>query len=469
MNHSSSMSAEHQEESLHHETVAIKQVWNKHSAYQWVYFDENYKKMISHYLGNRLTWPNLEIWGWWYLSHPNSAVIDVSEKALEYNPAKNKECFDLDDLWRWKKLPYKDGSFESATMISVWQYMRFPKDLLRELERVLVPGGELLIINEQWAWLQDENVIKQFSHSAAILKQVQALWYEAHLEEIEVIWHGEWGFKTVIVGMPQMTLFWKATEIRKRASLALTEDERDVEQEERDNKFRKDFVETELKKADYLFGKLKDYPVTEFSLKYRQKFEDFSREYKEETWEDMLLCCLDSAELNLNLAIDDRDIFPEIHANSYKDPVKDKLMQKYNIRACTHHTSLESEIMKQLWWEKPADSSLVNYFIPFLCNTSLNGYTTSLQHRLYENLKKIHPDLDNLIHARKAQRVLGLFTDRKQRKEIDKILAKIKKIKEENIPTSWINHFIYLPYMREIKEMLHSETAYRRRSFSFDD
>ncbi|EKE29030.1 MAG: hypothetical protein ACD_2C00246G0002 [uncultured bacterium (gcode 4)] len=468
MNHSARNLPESEEADIHPETKAIKSEWNRHSAYQWVYFDENYKKMISHYLAGRLTWSNLEIWWWWYLSHPNSAVIDVSEVALEYNPAKNKKCFDLDDLWRWKKLPYPDHSFESATMISVWQYLRFPKKLLMELERVLVPGWELYIINEQWAWITE--LIKQSGHTRGICQQVQELWYSAIKEDIEIIWKDHCWFKAVIVSMPQETLFGKVSEVKRKASIVMTQEEAEEEEETKANRFKQDYTEKWYNRAEFMLHSLREYPVTQFSIDLRQRFEDFSKDYKSATWEDVLLCSFEYSDMKLDMATSDIEIMVELHAKSFKDQTKEDLLRKYKLRACNHHTSLEVEVKKQLNWQSAAESTLFNYFIPFLTNTALNSYTISLQKQLYDNLKKTYSvKLDEWIHDKVARRLYYLISDNKQRKPIDSLIARKREIEKEKIPTAWTKPLTYLPYMRKIKDLIGSEASFSPRTFNFDD
>ena len=101
-------------------------IWDHHGSYQGTYFDHRIKQRIQHFLLQRLSGKNIEVGGGWYLSYPNSTVVDLSSVCLKHNPAKEKLQFDLDTLVDGKRLPYSANSFNSSTLISVWQYLQPP-------------------------------------------------------------------------------------------------------------------------------------------------------------------------------------------------------------------------------------------------------------------------------------------------------------------------------------------------------
>src|SRR5687768_16103224 len=106
--------------------------WDHHGSYRWSYFGEENKSRISHFLGKRLSGRNLDIGGGWYLYYSNSVVVDLSPVCLASNPAQEKLQFDIEQLAQGKKLPYPDHSFDSATLVSVWQYVKNADALIKE-------------------------------------------------------------------------------------------------------------------------------------------------------------------------------------------------------------------------------------------------------------------------------------------------------------------------------------------------
>jgi ubiquinone/menaquinone biosynthesis C-methylase UbiE len=53
----------------------------------------------------------------------------------------------MDSIANGNKLPFPDNSFDHATMVSVFQYIKHRKKATQELMRVLKPGAEIYIIN----------------------------------------------------------------------------------------------------------------------------------------------------------------------------------------------------------------------------------------------------------------------------------------------------------------------------------
>lgn len=69
--------------------------------------------------------------------------VDVEKKAVEYCKMRGFKRIRL--LKDGLKLPFKDTSFDIITCLDVLEHIREDEDYLKELHRVLVPGGHLVL------------------------------------------------------------------------------------------------------------------------------------------------------------------------------------------------------------------------------------------------------------------------------------------------------------------------------------
>lgn len=61
-------------------------------------------------------------------------------------------------------LPFGDGAFELAVALDVLEHVEDDREALRELARVLVPGGRLLVTVPQYGWLWGEHDVLSHHH-----------------------------------------------------------------------------------------------------------------------------------------------------------------------------------------------------------------------------------------------------------------------------------------------------------------
>ena len=76
---------------------------------------------------------------------PGSVLVDLSKDMLSVPPASHYDkriVMDLDKQF----LPFKDGSFDSVTMVFLLNYLESPGKVLQEVKRVLKPDGRLFIV-----------------------------------------------------------------------------------------------------------------------------------------------------------------------------------------------------------------------------------------------------------------------------------------------------------------------------------
>jgi ubiquinone/menaquinone biosynthesis C-methylase UbiE len=363
-----------------------------------------------------------------------------------YNEARKKVQYDLDYLGIEFKLPFKDHSFDSATMISVWQYLENPVAVLKELERVLVPGGEVYVINGDGAGV--EGLVKNASRSEDIRKIARKCGYDTLLQTIPGMNGKRDTFKSVCIAMPGNTLFGPHSHVyQKRGKVWAVGTSR---------QFLDNYAEWELRKIMERLSQLKAYPITEYSLNYLETCERISQRFHEKTGKFPVLYA-ESHQLEVDmyvkggfimsheLAMEDmgsKDSFGEFVRSLGMNPGfgqnyasireyvrmhiegKDGLPKVKDYEDCGfewHDSSVQER--------KNAIHSLAN----FIASVPLNSYTKGLQQSLLERLEKEEPSIRENIARAKARRLYYLCCEYKQRRGIDKLIELKKRLKDIEI------------------------------------
>jgi len=88
---------------------------------------------------------NLSLGAGSYCYADNTVALDISQEMLKENKAKKKVVHDLEE----KKLPFKDASFDSVTLIFVVDYIKNLRNVLREVKRVLKNKGRMIIVQSK--------------------------------------------------------------------------------------------------------------------------------------------------------------------------------------------------------------------------------------------------------------------------------------------------------------------------------
>ncbi len=81
------------------------------------------------------------------LSQP---LLRLARQAAETAGVAQRACFEPGDV---ERLPYPDGSFDAALLLNMVHIVEHPLQMLNEIERVLVPGGRLFVVDLRRSWL----------------------------------------------------------------------------------------------------------------------------------------------------------------------------------------------------------------------------------------------------------------------------------------------------------------------------
>lgn len=118
-----------------------KAFWNT-EAFMWGHKIEKEKRaLIQKELDFLSGKKNLDL-GCGSYSYIKSVGFDLSEKMLQFNDNLSEKIIGNVE----KKMPFKDGEFDSVTAIFLLNYVQNYKQLLKEINRILVPKGNFTAV-----------------------------------------------------------------------------------------------------------------------------------------------------------------------------------------------------------------------------------------------------------------------------------------------------------------------------------
>lgn len=440
--------------------------WNRHGSYKWTYFSEEVKQRVKFFLLQRLRGKNLDVGGGWHLLYPNSTVIDLSKICLDNNPAKEKVKFDLERIKYGEKLPFDSNSFNSATWVSVWQYLENPISVMKEVERVLKPGSEVYIINGRSGGL--EECMKGTGNPEKIADILEANGYDTLLEDIP--FQGNREFKSICVAMPSRDLFGPTPSRIENKQARI---ERNQEIIDDNYIFGRAFRDYEVQIMINLLSKLSEYPVTEFSMDFLRRAEEWSQEYNGKTGGRVLFLAQNETEPEVFMQRSDKDWFhttkffmdDEVTVKEDRSVI-DELSVKHGIRCSTHGNYFYNDYSvsgllnycrmfklerADTWRGTRGNENELRRLVEFLGSIPLNSFTKSLQERSYQELKPNLDDLDERIMKERAYAFRSLTYESKNERDIEKLIQRKKEILEKGIPIfemrKW-NFRKFIPYFR---------------------
>jgi SAM-dependent methyltransferase len=450
--------------------------WDHHGSYQWTYFNAEIKKKIQFFLLQRLNGRNIEVGGGWYLSYPDSVVVDLSSVCLEHNPAKEKLQFDLDTIGKGEKLPYEDNSFNSATLISVWQYLRHPKAVLGELERILKPGGEIYLIHGQGAGLQE--CVVGCSRMESLQEFFQEWGYDTLVEHIpafdgcpDTFKSGNVDtFQSVCVAMPNGDLFGVRSSVKNKTQRK----EKDDEIRRMPSIFDSAYVDWEMRNISERLARLATFPVTRYSQEYLERVEEFSQEFHKQTGHIPLVFAEHGFQPELAMltpgyrffhgTIFIRDVNEGVDKTSRSK--KEELLKRFDlgfVNNCTYfyEPTINSLLKSRTNYQPQRDSFTgpegvkldVRRFVDFISSLGLNSFTRELQQQIYGALQPIVSDLDDLVQRQRAFGYHLATYEHKQKRKIDDLI-KIKREIEQGVPIVGTRDLDYKPILPVLRKIL---------------
>mgnify|MGYP001590023318 CR=1 FL=1 len=445
-------------------------IWDFHGSYQWTYFSNEIKQRIKFFLSQRLNGKNIDVGGGWYLSYPNSVVVDLSSVCLKHNPATEKLQFDLDTIAEGEKLPYPDKSFDSATLISVWQYLHHPKTVLRELERILKPGAEMYLINGQGAGLG--KCIVGTSRTDSLQKFFYELGYDTLIEHIPTSNNDVKEFQSVCVAMPDIDLFGATPPRIKNKAHRQKQDEETCQNP---TLFVDAYVDWEMRDILSKLSKLSSFPRTKYSQEYLGRIEAFSQEYHKHLGEVPLIFVEHGLEPELAmLTPEDKHHYGTMFfigvtkAVDINDSPADELLKKYELRivrygnyfnhsttTCLLEYCANFKPRRTDYWNGSIGNEMeLKKLAEFIISLPLNSFTKQLQQQIYARLKSNVSELDKIIQRQKGL-VYHLATcEVKQARRIDELISIKKRIESENIPTIRTDKLEYRQFMPALKQFV---------------
>ncbi|MDE1868918.1 MAG: class I SAM-dependent methyltransferase [Candidatus Micrarchaeota archaeon] len=399
-----------------------EETWDHHSSYQWTYFTEEIKQFIDFHLAKRLTGRNLDIGGGWYLPYQNSDVVDISSKALKYNPAPKyrKHHLDLDAISKGKKLPFGDNTFDSATMISVIQYLKAPWDVIYEIKRVLKPGAELYIIGAQDAGLYELRAERGFDNMGQVAKRIMSKNYDVLIEPIPTPQANTTEFSSICVAMPDENGVSAIRDKSRRMQEARSFDSK---------KFLRAWAVQEERIEVSKLNQIREYPITKYAKELLERIERFAKEYSKTTG-NIPIFFNESLpqEFHMWLPYDHPFIYVATIScrESERFPrVPDEMLKHHGIRASNYSGFLPGTAADLDALLNKPDKEDMLHFARFLSITKLNSAAIDLEKRIWASVMQ-SGTFDYLVEVYRANAAMlhSTASQNKQKRRVDALIEK---------------------------------------------
>lgn len=440
------------------ETKTIREMWDENGEQLWTYFNEIIKQYIEFFLSKRLKGRNLEVGGGWYLSYPNSDVVDVSPVCLEYNkaPPERKHIFDLETIPEGAKLPFGNNTFDSATMISVIQYLPNPWKVVGEIERVLKPGSELYIIGGQNAGVRELVMSNGFRNNKEIEHGFKGKGYDTIIEHIPCPDRRTGEFNSVCVAMPRDENGEFVSRIENKKTR--------LEQVHNFNprKFLGEFAKAEETVEVDRLRQIQKYPITKHSRSIINRVNKFSEEYSEKTGNNPIFFCNTSTQPEFDMALPDNEpvlTLSIIGKNEiYDNETLADSKKRHNLWFCQYSGYLPSTMEELRNILKNCKKSETRNLFDFLASPKINEPAIILAKEIEKAISSRDLGYWKELYKEVARKLNFVAYQHKQRRRIDDLIEKKRFIesKPELIAEyGGLELDQYIPYLRGV--ILHND------------
>jgi len=406
------------------ETKTIRDAWDENGKQLWSYFDETIKQFIDFYLSKRLKGRNLDVGGGWYRHYPNSDVVDISPVCLNYNiaPPERKHVFDLETISEGAKLPFDDNTFDSATMISVIQYLPKPWDVIKEVERVLKPNTELYVIGGQNAGVNGLIMRNGFRNTREIENSFRSRGFDTIVEHIPAPDASIGIFSSVCV----------ATHNENGKSRIKNKESRLEEVRTfKPKRFIEEFTDAEESIEVAKLKQIETYPITKHSKDILHRVSSFTKDFLSLTGSTPIFYYSGiQPEFDMALPNDEPTMDVSVIGNNKFMP--DNFRKDYGLRFCQYSGFLpETTEDLKLALGNCSESNKRN-FIEFVASTKLNDPAINLAATIENSLLKKEPlSYYGNLYKEVARKLHFVAYQHKQRRRIDSLIEK-KRLIEAN-------------------------------------
>jgi len=117
------------------------------------------------------------------MQHVKDAVVsDFSRDMLYRNPAEKRLLFDLNDIAKGKRLPFKPKSFDSVILTYGINYIKDQQRAIKEIARLLKQNGKIILFGGRFSGLDG---VPKYGYSPPHLKEMlEKEGFKVHMESM---------------------------------------------------------------------------------------------------------------------------------------------------------------------------------------------------------------------------------------------------------------------------------------------